>query len=191
MTVCIGIRDKKNHCCYVGADCGVSHSSFYTKTITPKVFHPYERTDIVIGCAGSVCMANLLQSDNTLFEGLPKDKYPSDDILLLDLIQVVIPKIKVHAGILKQDNNEFDLILAVKDRLYRIQSDCSIYEVEEMEIIGSGCETAYGAMKMADSYDPYDNYKSHIESSIRISSEYNYGITAMSVVLCTKEEKSW
>lgn len=186
MTVCIGIKDKKNHCCYVGADCGVSNSSFYTKTITPKVFHPYDRTDIVIGCAGSISMTNLLQAEETLFERLPKDKYPSDDILILDLIQSVIPKIKAHANTLKQDNNEFDLILAVKDRLYRIQSDCSIYEVEEMEIIGSGCETAYGAMMMAETYDPGINYLSKIRSSISICSEYNYGITASSVVLCTK-----
>ena len=83
MTVCIGVKDKKNHCCYVGADSGVSHSSFHIKTITPKVFHPYERTDIVIGCAGSIRMANLLQSDETMFEGLPEDEYLSDDKLIL------------------------------------------------------------------------------------------------------------
>jgi ATP-dependent protease HslVU (ClpYQ) peptidase subunit len=187
MTVCIGIKDKKNHCCYVGADCGVSHSSFHTKTITPKVFHPYDRTDIVIGCAGSIRMANLLQSDDTMFEGLPEDEYLSDDKLILDIIQTVIPKIKVYAETLKKDDDGFDLILAVKDRLYRIQSDCSIYEVEEMEIIGSGCETAYGAMKMANSYDPYDNYKIHIESAINISAEYNYGITSQSTILKTGE----
>ena len=186
MTVCIGIKDKKNHCCYVGADSGVSHSSFHTKTITPKVFHPYDRADIVIGCAGSIRMSNLLQVDETMFEGLPEDKYLSDDKLILNIIQTVIPKIKVYADSLKKGDEEFDLILAVKDRLYRIQSDCSIYEVEEMEIIGSGCETAYGAIMMAETYDPYDNYKSHIESAISISSKYNYGISLPVTILCTE-----
>lgn len=186
MTVCIGIKDKKNHCCYVGADSGVSHSSFHTKTITPKVFHPYDRTDIVIGCAGSIRMVNLLQADETMFEGLPEDEYLSDDRLILDIIQTVVPKIKVHAESLKKGDDEFDLILAVKDRLYRIQSDFSIYEIEEMEIIGSGCETAYGAMMMAESYDPYNNYKEHIESAIRISAKYNYGISLPVTTLCTE-----
>jgi ATP-dependent protease HslVU (ClpYQ) peptidase subunit len=186
MTVCIGIKDKKNHRCYVGADCGVSHSSFYTKTITPKVFHPYERNDIVIGCAGSVRMANLLQADETLFEGLLEDDY--EDKLILGIIQKVIPKIKEYAETLKKDDAEFDFILAVKDRLYRIQSDFSIYEVEDMDIIGSGCETAYGAMRMAETYDPYDNYKSHIESAISISAKYNYGISLPAIILCTKKE---
>lgn len=185
MTVCIGIKDKKNHCCYVGADSGVSHSSFHTKTITPKVFHPCDRTDIVIGCAGSIRMANLLQADETMFEGLPEDECLSDDKLILDIIQTVIPKIKEHAETLKKDEAEFDLILAVKDKLFRIQSDCSIYEVEEMDVIGSGCETAYGAMMMAETYDPYDNQKSHIESAIIISAGYNYGISSPVAILCT------
>lgn len=185
MTVCIGIKDKKNHCCYVGADCGVSHSSFHTKTITPKVFHPYDRADIVIGCAGSIRMANLLQADETMFEGLPEDEYLSDDKLILDIVQTVIPKIKAHAESLKKEDDEFDLILAVKDRLYCIQSDCSIYEVEDMEIIGSGCETAYGAMMMAESYDPYANYKAHIESAISISAKYNYGVSLPVKILNT------
>lgn len=186
MTVCIGIKDRKNHCCYVGADSGVSHSSFHTKTITPKVFHPYDRSDIVIGCAGSIRMVNLLQADETMFEGLPEDEYLSDDKLILDIIQTVVPKIKVYAESLKKGDDEFDLILAVKDRLYRIQSDFSIYEIEEMGIIGSGCETAYGAMMMAESYDPYNNYKAHIESAIRISAEYNYGISLPAIILCTE-----
>lgn len=114
-----------------------------------------------------------------------EDEYLSDDKLILDIIQTVIPKIKAHADSLKKDDAEFDLILAIKDRLYRIQTDCAIYEVEEMEIIGSGCETAYGAMMMADSYDPYDNYKSHIESAISISAEYNYGISIPVKILNT------
>ena len=98
----------------------------------------------------------------------------------------VYPKIKEYAETLKKDDTEFDLILAVKDRLYRIQSDCSIYEVEEMGIIGSGCETAYGAMKMAESYDPYNNYKSPIQSAISISAEYNYGVSLPFTILHTE-----
>jgi ATP-dependent protease HslVU (ClpYQ) peptidase subunit len=186
MTVCIGIKDKKNHCCYVGADCGVSHSSFHTKTITPKVFHPYDRADIVIGCAGTVRMANLLQSDETMFDVIPDDEHIYDDNFITDIIRAIIQKIKNYADSLKKGDDEFDLILAVKDRLYRIQSDCSIYEVEDMEIIGSGCETAYGAMMMAETYDPYANYKAHIESAISISADYNYGISLPATILCTE-----
>ena len=130
-------------------------------------------------------MANLLQSDETMFDVVPDDKHIYDDNFITDIIRAIIPKIKVYADSLKKGDEEFDLILAVKDRLYRIQSDFSIYEVEEMEIIGSGCETAYGAMMMAESYDPYANYQSHIESAISISAKYNYGISLPSTILCT------
>lgn len=119
------------------------------KTITTKVFHPYKRKDIVIGCAGSIRMSNLLQADDTMFECLPENKYINDDKLIVNIIQKIIPKIESHSALLKECNEEFDLILAIKDRLYRIQSDCSIYEVEEIDIICSGCETSYGAMMMA------------------------------------------
>ena len=113
------------------------------------MFHPYKRKDIVIGCAGSIRMSNLLQADDTMFECLPENKYINDDKLIVNIIQKIIPKIESHSALLKECNEEFDLILAIKDRLYRIQSDCSIYEVEEIDIICSGCETSYGAMMMA------------------------------------------
>lgn len=150
------------------------------------MFHPYKRKDIVIGCAGSIRMSNLLQADDTIFESLPENKYNNDDRLIINIIQNIIQKIKNHSALLKEGNEEFDLILAIKDRLYRIQSDCSIYELDEMEIIGSGCETAYGAMMMFGEYDPCSNYGSHIESAISISSKYNYGISLPVTILCTK-----
>lgn len=114
MTVCIGVIDKQYRCCYVGADCGVSYDSHHSATDTPKVFNPCDRKDIVIGCVGSVRMANLLMSDDTLFDGLPEDEYKADDKLIIDLIQTFIPKIKAHAESLKRDNEDFDLILAIK-----------------------------------------------------------------------------
>ena len=59
-------------------------------------------------------------------------------------------------------------------------------EVEEIEIIGSGCETSYGAMMMAETYDHCSNYSSHIESAIGISAKYNYGISLPVTILCTR-----
>ena len=58
--------------------------------------------------------------------------------------------------------------------------------MEEIEIICSGCETAYCAMMMAETYDHCSNYSSHIESVIGISSKYNYGISLPVTILCTK-----
>ena len=95
-------------------DSGISHSSFYIKTITTKVLHPYKRKDIVIGCAGSIRMSNLLQANDTMFECLPENKYINDNKLIVNIIQKIIPKIESHSALLKECNEEFDLILAIK-----------------------------------------------------------------------------
>jgi hypothetical protein len=39
---------------------------------------------------------------------------------------------------------------------------------------------------MAETYDPYANYKAHIESAISISAKYNYGISLPATILCTE-----
>ena len=188
MTVCIGVVDKKNKCCYVGADYGVSFDSHYTATETPKVFHPCDRKDIVIGCSGSIRMANLLMSDDTLFDGLPEEEYKADDKLIIDLIQTFIPKIKAHAESLKKDDEDFDLIVAIKDRLYRVQSDYAIYEAGSdyltggMVVIGSACETAYGAMMMANDINPEMGIGLKLRKAIGICAYYNYGITPQCIV---------
>jgi len=195
MTVCIGVINPLDHCCYVGADCGVSYDSHHSATDTPKVFHPCDRKDIVIGCAGSIRMANLLMSDDTLFDSFPVDEYKVDDHLILDLIKLFIPNVKYHAESLKKENEDFDLILAIKDRLYRVQSDYSIYESNEgmygnytgVVAIGSACETAYGAMMMAESINPDLPYYDRIKKAIHICSFYNYGITPQSTILKTGE----
>ena len=46
--------------------------------------------------------------------------------------------------------------------------------------------TATQHVEYVEECDPCDNYKSHIESAIGISSKYNYGISIPVTVLCTK-----
>ena len=187
MTVCIGVIDKRNECCYVGADQGLSFDNYHSRTVTPKVFHPCSREDIIIACAGSIRLANLLYTDDSLFDGIPEGA-TADGETIKDLIQTVIPKIEKHLSGIKQEDSDFDLIIAIQNRLYRVQGDLAVYESDSgLEIIGCGRDTAYGAMRTAEAYDPGINYLSKIRSSISICSEYNYGITASSVVLCTKE----
>ena len=201
MTVCIGVINPLDHCCYVGADCGVSYDSHHLSTNTAKVFYlsdkrySFIRKDIVIGCAGSIRMANLLMSDDTLFDSFPIDGYKVDDNFIIDLIKFFIPKVKIHAESLKKENEDFDLILAIRDRLYRVQSDYSIYESNDgmygdytgVIAIGSACETAYGAMMMAESINPDLPYYDRIKKAIHICSFYNYGITPQSTILKTGE----
>ena len=189
MTVCIGVIDKQNKCCYVGADQGLSFDNYHSRTVTPKVFHPCGRDDIIIACAGSVRLANLLYIDDSLFDCIPEGETASGETIK-DLIQTVIPKIEKHLSGIKQEDSDFDLIIAIQNRLYRVQGDLAVYESDSgLEIIGCGRDTAYGAMEAFRSHCSDLSYIDRIKKAISICSEYNYGITASSIVLCTKKEK--
>lgn len=196
MTVCIGIIDKENKCCYVGADqCVCDFGKTFCST-TPKIFHPCGREDIIIACSGSIRMGNLLSTDDTLFESIPEDSI-LDDTTINIFIKTIIPKIEKHYDTVSlfsvkkgDDPDIFNLIIAIKDRLYRVLGDLSVYEAESgLLTIGCGRDTAYGAMEAFRSHCPDLSYIDRIKKSICICSEYNYGITASSIVLCTKEGK--
>lgn len=188
MTCCIGVIDKKNHCCYVGADSCISADSFHTNTKTPKVFYALGHTDIIWGCAGSIRMANLIMQDHKMFS----ERLNTETINLGYIIEFIIPVIKEYAESLHPDHKEFDLILAIRDCLFRIQDDYSVYEVRDFATIGCGCSTAYGSMKAYQSlkqlgYESEYPVEGLILQSIQISSEYDYGVDTPVTILNTKE----
>ena len=187
MTCCIGAIDKKNHCCYIGADSCVSANSFHTQSVTEKVFYSKNHKEILWGCAGSIRMANLLLQDERMF---PKGLIV-DNVNLEYIVVNIIPVIKEYAETLHPDHKEFDLILAIKDCLYRIQDDYSVYQVEDFVTIGCGCCTAYGAMKAYKSLKELGYKKEHpidgaIIQSILISSGYDYGVAGYISLYSTK-----
>lgn len=184
MTVCIGVIDKENHCCYVGADSCVSSDSFHTQTKTVKCFYAHGREDVIWGCAGSIRMANLIFTDTRMFPvGF---SYPQENIFNC-LITKVIPILKEYADTLSQNHNEFDLILAIKDQIFRIQEDLSVYEIDDNLItIGCGCSTAYGAMKAFESINL--DIPTRIQQSISISAGYDYGVSTPSTIFSTDSD---
>ena len=186
MTCCIGAIDKEKHCCYIGADSCVSMDNFHIQTTTSKVFYNKNHKDILWGCAGSIRMANLIMQDDKMFP----ESANTDEIQIGYIIEFIIPVIKEYAESLHPDHKGFDLILAIKDRLYRIQDDYSVYQVDDFVTIGCGCCTAYGAMKAYQSLKELGYNKSHpvdgaILQSILISAGYDYGVSYPVTILKT------
>lgn len=210
MTCCIGVVDHNKHCCYVGADSCISADSFHIQTNTSKVFYALGHKDIVWGCAGSIRMANLISMDNRMFPEQSNPPHPTLqkyidavknsgklttdwDIYRYYIICYAIPILKEYADSLQKDHNEFDLLLAIKDTLFRIQDDLSVYEIRDFATIGCGCCTAYGAMKAYESLR-YLGYKKPypiegaIQQSIQISAGYDYGVDMPVTILNTSGE---
>ena len=180
MTCCIGAVDKESGCCYIGADSCISYDSFYIKTITSKVIRDKNHNDILWGCAGSIRMANLILQDDRMFP----INLDTSIVNLEYLISYTVPILKEYCDLLSQNNKEFDLILAIRESLYRIQNDLAIYEVKDFVTIGCGCCSAYGAMKAYKSLESYPIEKA-IFKSINISSGYDYGVSCPVVILKT------
>ena len=190
MTCCIGAVYKKNHCCYIGGDSCVSMDSFHITSRTHKVIYNKNHKDILWGCAGSIRMANLIMQDDKMFP----EKADTDGIQLGYIIEFIIPVIKEYAESLPPEHKEFDLILAIKDRLYRVQDDYSVYQVDDFVTIGCGCCTAYGAMKAYQSLKELGYKKEYpvegaILQSILISAGYDYGVDSSVTILKTETEE--
>ena len=188
MTVLIGYADRNNHVCYVGADCCVSFGSYRLVTDTPKVFHYRGLESVIIACSGSIRMGNMLYADTEMFSA----KFNPSDVDMTYLIRNVVPVIKKYSESLDANDNAWDIIMAVKDRLFVIQGDCSVLEMSDdhnLVTLGCGCETAYGAMyallfmnKKTKIYS-LDNL---IAKAIDITADYNMGISHMKTILRTQ-----
>lgn len=189
MTVLIGYADKENHTCYVGGDYGVSFfGSYRLITDTPKVFHYRGLDNVIIACSGSIRMCNLIYADTNIFP----DKFNPCDIDLKYITRNIVPVLKKYSDTLEPNDNAWDIIMAVKDRLFVIQGDCSVFEMNDdhnLVTLGSGCETAYGAMsallfmnKRTKIYS-IDNL---IAKAIDITADFNMGISHTKTILRTQ-----
>lgn len=193
MTVIIAYSDKKYNKCYIGGDFGVSFGSFHIETNTPKVFHYNDRFDIVIGCSGSVRMGNLVYTDKDLF---PEDM-SSSQFDFNYIVKRAAPILKSYSDSLCSSDNQWELVIAIKDKLYLVQGDCSVLEMRDennLVTLGCGCETAWGAMKSllymyenADTKGFYFNISISelIDKALKIALRYNRCIDDLTRILHT------
>lgn len=193
MTVIIAYADREHNKCYIGGDFCVSFGSFRVNSNTTKVFHYNERFDIVIGCSGSVRMGNLVYTDKDMF---PEDM-SSSQFDFNYIVKNVSPILKSYSDSLYASDNQWELVIAIKDKLYLIQGDCSVlemYDENNLITLGCGCETAWGAMKSLLFMYDYANKRGFdfrmsiselIVKALNISLKYNQGVDETTRVLHT------
>lgn len=152
MTVTLAYRDPNGSCSYMIGDSCASDSISHSTVKNNKVFHPVGRRDILIGCAGTFRLPNLLQFVPGIFP--PEDELATDDINLSYLINEFTPVVRALIDDF-DDDDVWEILIAVGNRIYRMQMDLSIIEpADDEDAIGCGGPVALGAFKVLNELEP-------------------------------------
>lgn len=146
MTVVLAYTDHKNNQSWIGGDSCASDSISHSIVKNQKVFHPVGRKDVVMGCAGTFRLPNLLQYVPGVFP--PEDELPTEKIDMSYLVNEFTPILNALTDDF-DDDDAWELLIAVNGKIYRVQMDLSVVESSgDADAIGIGGPVALGAFKV-------------------------------------------
>lgn len=167
MTVALAYVDPESKHAYIAADSCASNSIDRSIVKNCKVFNPVGRRDVLIGCAGTFRLPNLLQYVPGIFPA--EDELATDDINLSYLINEFTPVVRALTDDF-DDDDAWELLIAVKDRIYRMQMDLSIIEpADNVDSIGIGGSVALGAMKVLNELAPYMPVEQRLKHALQVA----------------------
>lgn len=167
MTVTIAYSDKKNKCAWMASDACASDA--FNKSIVKnlKVFHPVNRRDVLLGIAGTFRLQNLLQFVDGIFPN--EDEVSTDDINMSFLVNEFTPVIDALTSDF-EDEDVWELLIAVGDRIYRMQMDLSIIEPgDTADAIGIGGQVCLGAFKVLNEISSDMNIEEQLIHALNIA----------------------
>lgn len=167
MTVTLAGIDKKTGRAWIGSDSCASDSISHSTVNNNKVFHPVGRRDILIGCAGTFRMPNLLQYIPGIFPD--EEDIATDDIDMSYLVNEFTPVIRAITDDFDEDD-AWELLIAVGDRLYHMQMDLSIIEpADDADAIGIGGSVALGAFRVLNELVPDRPIEDRISHALQVA----------------------
>ncbi len=167
MTVALAYVDPESKHAYIAADSCASNSIDRSIVKNCKVFNPVGRRDVLIGCAGTFRLPNLLQYVPGIFPA--EDELATDDINLSYLINEFTPVVQSLTDDFG-DDDAWELLIAVKDHIYRMQMDLSIIEpADNVDSIGIGGSVALGAMKVLNELAPYMPVEQRLKHALQVA----------------------
>lgn len=187
MTVTLAYSDKANKTAWIAADSCASDSVNHSIVKNQKVFHPVGRTDVLIGFAGSFRLANLLQYIPDIFPS--EDELSTDEIDMAYLINEFTPIINALTEDF-DDDELWELLIAVGDRIYRMQMDLSIIEPSDnSDAIGIGGPVALGAFKILNQLT-FQSIENQMKQALQIACDSCHGCAPPFLVMKTGYVKS-
>lgn len=184
MTVTLATVDRKTNKAWIGADSCASDSFNHSTVKNQKVFHPVGRRDILIGCAGTFRLPNLLQYIPGVFP--PENEIATEDINMSYLVNEFTPVVRALTDDFEEDD-VWELLIAVGNRIYRMQMDMSIIEPSDnADAIGIGGSVALGAFKVLDELEPDMPIQDRISHALRVACDTCQGCSPPFVISSTE-----
>jgi len=185
MTVTLAFSDRNNKRAWIAADSCASDSINHSIVKNAKVFHPVGRRDVLIGCAGTFRLPNLLQFVPGVFP--PEDELATDDIDMSYLINEFTPVMRALTDDF-EDDDYWELLIAVGDRIYRMQMDLSIIEpADDCDAIGVGGQVALGAFKVLNELEPDMAIENRITHALRVACDTCQGCAPPFLIMNTEQ----
>ena len=183
MTVCLAYTH--NNTCYMLGDSCASDSINHSVVRNPKVFNPVGRRDVLIGCAGTFRLPNLLKYIPGIF---PKEsELATEDIDMSYLVNEFSPVIRALTDDF-EDDDVWEMLIAVNGKIYRMQMDYSIIEpADDCEAIGCGGSVALGAFKVLNELEPNMEIEDRMRHALRVACDTVQGCTGP-FLFCKTEE---
>ena len=174
MTCIIGLAEGRK--VWIGGDSVVTSGWTARATASPKVFRipPF-----VLGCQGSVRMAQILKYHLNVPEQEGKDDYGH---MIMVFTEVVREAFKEKGFTRIEDNREEGgtFLVGYRGALYKVQSDFQVGSyVDGLAAAGCGEEFALGAMKAVENLPP----RERIERSLEIAAYFSGGVRPPFVIL--------
>lgn len=191
MTVALAYTDGTTS--YMISDSCASDAVNHSVVRNPKCFNPNGRKDILIGCAGTFRLPNLLKYVPGVFPS--EDELATEEIDMAYLVNEFSPVIKALTDDF-EDDDLWEMLIAVNGKIYRMQMDLSIIEpADDCEAIGCGGPVALGAFKVLNELEPNMPIKKKMEHALKVACDtvqgcqppFNYMKTERSTVTPTKE----
>lgn len=185
MTVALAYIDPDYKHAYIAADSCASNAIDRSIVKNCKVFNPVGRRDILIGCAGTFRLPNLLQFVPGIFPA--EDELATEDINMSYLINEFTPVVRALTEDF-DDSDAWELLIAVKDRIYRMQMDLSIIEpADNVDAIGLGGSVALGAMKVLNEMAPYMPVEQRLKHALQVACSTCQGCSGPFTLRCTED----
>lgn len=182
MSVVIGI--KENNTVYLGADSQVTRG--WTKyTLSNKnnykIWSVKNTQNVLMGAVGSVREANVISTSDSIVDELKSIK---NEVDFSYVVNTVVPNMFAalkNAGVISTKegqplrfNNSY--LLATKDKLFVIDIDGCVVEIDDYIAIGSGEDYAITVLNSTVGQNPKDRIISAIKSTAQNHIYVNYPI---------------